>query len=87
MNPLSIYTCVYIYIYIYLTAKALIEPHHIICVTLDIIVLMVRFGNRAHACRVAFENEFATLQQKFLGYLMNCLITMCQTMDYPYQRV
>ena len=33
------------------------------------------------------ENKLATLQQKFLGYLMNCLITMRQAMDYPYQQV
>ena len=38
--------------YQHLTAKALIEPHHITCVTLDISVLIVRFGDRAHACGV-----------------------------------
>ena len=38
--------------YRHLTTKASIEPHHITCVTLDISVLIVRFGDRAHACRV-----------------------------------
>ena len=33
------------------------------------------------------KNEPATLQQKFLGYLMNCRITMLQMMDYPYLQV
>ena len=59
--------------YQHLTTKALIEPYHITCVSLDISVLIVRFGNRARACRVqAIRNELTTLQQKFLGYLSNC---------------
>ena len=36
----------------HLTNKALIEPHHITCVSLDISVLIVRFGDRACVCRV-----------------------------------
>ena len=35
----------------HLTTKASIEPHHITCVTLDISVLIVRFGNQTHAYR------------------------------------
>ena len=38
--------------YRHLTTKALIEPHQIMCVTLDISVFIVRFGDRAHTCRV-----------------------------------
>ena len=38
--------------YQHLTTKASIEPHHITCILLDISVLIVRFGDRAHACRV-----------------------------------
>ena len=38
--------------YQHLTTKALIEPHHIMCVSLDISVLIVRFGDQARACRV-----------------------------------
>ena len=38
--------------YRHLTTKALIEPHHITCVTLDISVFIVRFGDQARACRV-----------------------------------
>ena len=54
--------------YRHLTSVAFMELHHIMCVSLDII-LIVRFGNQAHACRVDTptnrRNEFATLQQKF----------------------
>ena len=58
------------------------------CVSLDISILIVKSENQAHACRVqAIRNELATIQQKFLSYLMNCLITVCQTMDYPYQQM
>ena len=74
--------------YQHLTSKALIEPHHITCVTLDISVFIVRFEDRTCACRVdtptSHLNKLAALQQ---GYLRNSLITMRQTMDYPYQRV
>ena len=61
MSPLSnsVYSSVFTYNpnvltrwYQHLTAKASIEPHSITCITLDIIVLMVRFGDRARACRV-----------------------------------
>ena len=46
--------------YRHLTTKALIEPHHIMCVSLDI--LIVRFGDQAHACRVQdIRNKLATL--------------------------
>ena len=38
--------------YRHLTTKASIEPHHITCVTLDISVFIVRFGDQACACRV-----------------------------------
>ena len=38
--------------YQHLTTKALIEPHHITCISLDISVLIVRFGDPAHTCRV-----------------------------------
>ena len=59
MSPLSnsVYSSVFTYNpnvltrrYRHLTAKALIEPHHITCITIS--VLMVRFGDRAFACRV-----------------------------------
>ena len=70
--------------YQYLTTKALIELHHITCVSLDISVLIVRFGDRARACRVDTHQK-QTSCPSTLDYLTNCLITMCQTMDYPYQ--
>ena len=38
--------------YQHLTSKASIEPHHLTCISLDISVLIVRFGDRARACRV-----------------------------------
>ena len=38
--------------YQHLTTKASIEPHHLMCVSLDISVLIVRFGDRARMCRV-----------------------------------
>ena len=38
--------------YRHLTTKALIEPHHITCVSLDTIILIMRFGDRACMCRV-----------------------------------
>ena len=59
MSPLSnsVYSSVFTYNpnvltrqYRHLTTKALIEPHHIMCIT--ICVLMVRFGDRSLACRV-----------------------------------
>ena len=61
MSPLSnsVYSSVFTYNpnvltrrYQYLTTKSLIEPHHIMCVTLDISVFIVRLGDRARACRV-----------------------------------
>ena len=61
MNPLSnlVYSSVFTYnpnvltrLYRHLTTKASIELHHIMCVSLDISVLIVRFGDRARACRV-----------------------------------
>ena len=61
MSPLSnsAYSSVFMYNprvltrpYRHLTTKALIELHHITCVSLDISVLMVRFGDRAHVCRI-----------------------------------
>ena len=61
MSPLSdsVYSSVFTYDpnvltrwYRHLNAKVSIEPHHITCVTLDISVLIVRFGDRACACRV-----------------------------------
>ena len=55
----SVYSSVFMYNpnvltrqYRHLTTKALIEPHQITCITLNISVLIVRFGDRAHACRV-----------------------------------
>ena len=54
----------------HLTTKALIELHHIMCVSLDISVLIARFGDQARVCRVdtptSHQNELAVLQQKFL---------------------
>ena len=38
--------------YRHLTTKALIELHHITCVTLDISDFVVRFGDRARTCRI-----------------------------------
>ena len=38
--------------YRHLTAKASIEPHHITCISLEINVLIVRFGDRASVCSV-----------------------------------
>ena len=78
--------------YQHLAAKASIELHHIACVTLDISVFIVRFGDRACACRVDtpmsyLRTNLPPFNKNFLGYLMNCLITMRQIMDYPYQRV
>ena len=97
MSPLSnsVYSSVFMYnpnvltrSYQHLTTKVSIELHHITCVSLDISVLIVRFGDRAHACRVQdIRNELTSLQQKFLGYLINCPITMHQMMNYPYQQV
>ena len=97
MSPLSnsVYSSVFTYNpnvltkpYQHLTTKALIEPHHITCVSLSISILIVRFGNQAHAWRAdnptSHQKEFTALQQKFLGYLMNCLITMRQMIDCPY---
>ena len=61
MSPLSnsVYSSVFTYNpnvlirqYRHLTTKASIELHHITCVTLDISILIVRFGDRACACRV-----------------------------------
>ena len=61
MSPLSnsIYSDVFTYNpnvlmrpYRHLTTKASIEPHHLMCVSLDISVLIVRFGDRARTCRV-----------------------------------
>ena len=98
MSPLSnsVYSSVFTYNpnvltrrYQHLTTKASIEPHHITCVTLDISVLIVRPSTRVQS-RYPYEpskNKLDTFQQKFLGYLTNCLITMHQMMDYPYQRV
>ena len=61
MSPLSnsVYSSVFTYNpnvltrpYQHLTTKALIEQHHITCISLDISVLIVRFGDRACACIV-----------------------------------
>ena len=38
--------------YRHLTTKASIEPHHLMSVLLDISVLIVKFGDRACACRL-----------------------------------
>ena len=50
--------------YRHLTTKALIEPHYITCASLDISVLIVRFGDLAHMCRVDTPMSH---QQKLLG--------------------
>ena len=61
MSPLrnSVYFSVFMYNpnmlmrkYQHLTTKASIEPHHIMCVTVDISVLIVRFRDCACTCRV-----------------------------------
>ena len=64
----------------HLTTKASIESNHITYASLDIIsILIVRFGDLAYACRVqTIRNELAAIQQKFLGYVTNCLITVCR---------
>ena len=38
--------------YQHLTIKVLIKPHHIMCVSLDISALIMRFEDLAHACTV-----------------------------------
>ena len=38
--------------YQHLITKGSIELHHIMCVSLDISILIVRFGDQAHTCRV-----------------------------------
>ena len=94
MSPLSnsvyssVFTCnpnVLMRPYRHLTTKASIEPHHLTCVSLDISVWIVRYGDRAHVCRVNTPTK--QTHCPFLSYLTNCLITMRQTIDYPYQRV
>ena len=67
--------------YRHLTTKASIKPHHIMCVTLDIGVFIVRFGDRARACRVDTPTSHPRMNlppfnKKLLGYLTNCLIIM-----------
>ena len=61
MSPLSnsVYSSIFSYNpnvltrwYRHLTTKASIEPHQIMCVTLNINAFIVRFGDQAHACRV-----------------------------------
>ena len=61
MSPLSnlVYSSVFTYNpnvltrpYRHLTTKASIEPHPLMCVSLDISVLIVRFGDRAGMCRI-----------------------------------
>ena len=61
MSPLSnpVYSSVFTYNpnvltrpYQHLTTKASIEPHHIMCVSLDISILIVRFGDQARVCKV-----------------------------------
>ena len=67
MSPLSnsVYSSVFMYNpnvltrqYRHLTTKALIEPHQIMCVTLNISVFIVRFGDRARTCRVDTPTSF-----------------------------
>ena len=55
----SVYSSVFMYNpnvltrrYRHLTTKGLIEPHRLTCFSLDISVLIVRFGNQAHMYRV-----------------------------------
>ena len=61
MSPLSnsVYSSVFTYNlnvlmrqYRHLTTNASIEPHQITCVTLNISVFIVTFGDRAHTYRV-----------------------------------
>ena len=61
MNTLSnsVYSSVFTYNpnvltrpYQHLTTKVSIEQHHITCVSLDISILIVRFGDWAHVCGV-----------------------------------
>ena len=68
MSPLSnsVYSSVFTYNpnvlmrrYRQLTTKASIEPHHIMCVTPYISVLIVRFGDRARACRVDTPTSYS----------------------------
>ena len=61
MSPLSnsVYSSVFTYNpnmltrpYQHLTTKASIKPHHITCISLDISIVIVRFGDQICACRV-----------------------------------
>ena len=61
MSPLSnsVYSSVFMYNpnvltkwYRHLTTKASIQPYQITCVTLNISVFIVRFGDQACVCRV-----------------------------------
>ena len=74
--------------YRHFTNKASIKLHHIICVSLDISILIVRFVDRASVCKVDthtnHQQQTCHPSTKFLDYLTNCLITMRHTMDYPY---
>ena len=74
----SVYSSVFTYnsnvltrLYRHLITKALIKPHHITCVLLDVSVLIVRFGDQARACKVdtptSHQNKLDVFQQKFLG--------------------
>ena len=50
--------------YQHLTTKASIEPHHIKCISLDISILIMRFGDQAHKSRV----DTPTSHQKWTYY-------------------
>ena len=63
--------------YQHLTAKALIEPHHITCVSLNISILIVRFGDQARACRV----DIPTSHQKQIRRTSTKVSWLF--MDYP----
>ena len=99
MSPLSnsVYSSVFMYRpnvltrpYQHLTTKALIEPHHITCISLDISVFIVRLWRpstrmKSRCPHEPSEMNLPPFNKSFFGYLTNCLITMHQTMDYPYQ--
>ena len=77
--------------YRHLTTKALKEPHYIMCVTLDISVFIVRFGDQAQACRVDtpmshLRTNLPPLNKK-VSWLFDKLTDNNAMMDYPYQRV
>ena len=57
--------------YQHLTTKASTESHPITCISLDISVLIVRFGERARACRVNTHTRSETNSPPFNNWLFD----------------